>query len=113
MEEKCFEIGEFSKSYFYILLTSLLFIFKSCVLNLGDLAIQTKSNIFGIETIIQNHVLIKLLLEYLGYILYGAIFLNIFTKKKLFTNIKEVLNDSKNTKNTQLSFIKFLFLFEK
>jgi len=99
MEEKCFEIGEFSKSYFYILLTSLLFIFKSCVLNLGDLAIQTKSNIFGIETIIQNHVLIKLLLEYLGYILYGAIFLSIFTKKKLFTNIKEVLNDSKNTKN--------------
>jgi hypothetical protein len=76
--------GKCSLSYLYILLTALMFLLKSSLLNLGDLSFNTGNNIFGFETVIKNHGLMKLLLEYLGYIAFGAIFLKIFEKKRNF-----------------------------
>ena len=97
MGKKCCELGECSTSYIYILLTNLLFFFKSSVLNLGELQFNTSVNIFGIETVIKNHVLIKLLLEYLGYIIYGLLFLKFLNKKKIFKKEEESKNQRKTT----------------
>ena len=83
--------GKCSLSYLYILLTALMFLLKSSLLNLGDLSFNTGNNIFGFETVIKNHGLMKLLLEYLGYIAFGAIFLKIFEKKETFKKEIEVI----------------------
>ena len=99
MGKKCCELGECSTSYIYILLTNIFFFFKSSVLNLGELQINTSINIFGIETVIKNHVLIKLLLEYVGYIIYGLIFLKIFNKKNIFKKEEEILKSRTKSSN--------------
>ena len=95
MGKKYCELGECSTSYIYILFTNLFFFFKSSVLNLGELSFDTLINIFGIETVISKHVLIKLLLEYLGYIIFGLISQKILIKKKIFKKEEEE-KESKN-----------------
>ena len=76
--------GKCYLSYKYILMTALMFLLKSSLLNLGELSFNTSNNIFGFETIIKNHGLMKLLLEYLGFIVFGAILLKILGKKETF-----------------------------
>jgi hypothetical protein len=39
---------------------------------------------FKVETVINGHPLVKLLLEYLGYVIYGAIFYLVLKKNKIF-----------------------------
>ena len=82
MCNKYFEIGKCSKKYIYILATALIFIFKNCLISLGELNINTKKNIFGIEVVLGQHSLMKLLLEYIGYIIFGIIFKFAFKNKK-------------------------------
>ena len=91
MRNKWCGFGKCSLSYLYILITALMFLLKSSLLNLGELSFNTSKNIFGFETVIKNHGLMKLLLEYLGYILFGAIFLKVFQTKETFKKETEVI----------------------
>lgn len=72
-----------SKYYLYILITGLLFLLKSSILDLSELCLNIQKNIFGVEVVIKNHILMKLFLEYFGYIIYGGISL-ILVRKKIF-----------------------------
>jgi len=91
MRNKWCGFGKCSLSYLYILITALMFLLKSSLLNLGELSFNTSKNIFGFETVIKNHGLMKLLLEYLGYIVFGAIFLKVFQTKETFKKETEVI----------------------
>ena len=94
-----------SKYYIYILLTAAFFIIKSSSLSLNEISINTPKNIFGIEVIINSHILMKLLLEYSGYIIFGTLTIIIFkykeikknvnNKDKIIFSIKKVSNDFK------------------
>ena len=97
-----------SKNYIYILLTAGFFILKSCTINLNEISIDTQKNIFGIQVIIYNHILMKLLLEYFGYIIFGILAI-IFVKhkeikkisnhkEKILFSIKDISKDSKARK---------------
>ena len=92
---KCCSFGRFSFSYLYILFTALLFVLKSCILSFSELSSKLKINIFGIEPVILKHGLMKLLIESIGYIVYGFLFLCIFSKKKVFKKKKKEKNTSK------------------
>lgn len=91
MRNKWCGFGKCSLSYLYILITALMFLLKSSLLNIGELSFNTSKNIFGFETVIKNHGLMKLLLEYLGYIVFGAIFLKVFQTKETFKKETEVI----------------------
>ena len=80
--DKCLRFGECSIYYIYILITGLLFLLKNSLLCLKDIEIQKDFNLFGVDTVIKNHGLIKLILEFIGYIIYGAIFMLILKKIK-------------------------------
>lgn len=95
MKNKLFGFGKCTFFYIYILLTALMFLLKTSLLNLRELSFQTDKNIFGIETVIKNHGLMKLLLEYIGYIIYGAIFLKIFEKKIIFKKENQIIPKNK------------------
>ena len=82
---KCFGFGGCLPSYIYILFTILLFFLKNSILSLGELSFNTERNIFGIEPVIKKYGLMKLLVEYFGYIIYGGIFIFISRKNKIFT----------------------------
>ena len=105
---KCLRVGECSFYYLYILITGLLFLFKNSLLSLKELNINKKYNIFGINTILYNHGLIKLFIENLGYILFGCIFILIskkFKKEKKHENndlniTEQKTNESENSKKT-------------
>ena len=85
MENKFCGFGQCSPKYIYILITALLFLFKSAVLGLSELYFNFPSyNMFKVETVINGHPLVKLLLEYLGYVIYGAIFYLVLKKNKIF-----------------------------
>ena len=92
--------GGCSFSYLYIIFTALLFFLKSSILSLSELSAKTNKNIFGIKTVLSNHGLIKLLIEYIGYIIYGVLFLYIFRKKKIFKKKEE----EEHHKNNQLIY---------
>ena len=92
---KCCSFGRFSFSYLYILFTALLFVLKSCILSFSELSVESKKNIFGIEPVILKHGLMKLLIESIGYIVYGFLFLCIFSKKKVFKKKEKEKNTSK------------------
>ena len=97
-----------SKNYIYILLTAGFFILKSCTINLNEISIDTQKNIFGIQVIIYNHILMKLLLEYFGYIIFGVLAI-IFAnhkeikkttnhKEKILFSVKDISKDLKAKK---------------
>ena len=94
-------LGGCSFSYLYILFTSLLFLLKSSILSLNQLSVETYKNIFGIEPVLLNHGLMKLLIEYIGYIIYGYIFLYVFRRNKIFKKKDEIEN---RTNNNQLIY---------
>ena len=82
MKGKNFKINKCSKKYIYVLITCSFFIAKSIVYSLDELSFDTNSNIFGIDLIIKKHILIRLLLEYLGYIILGGILIFRHRQKK-------------------------------
>ena len=96
MNNKYFEIGKCSKKYIYIFITALMFILKNCIISIGELSIQTQKNIFGIEVVLRNHPLMKLLLEYIGYIIFSIIFKFAF-KNKSFNNSSNSITKKKTT----------------
>ena len=97
---KCLRIGKCSLYYIYILIIVLLFIIKSSLLSLHDLEIRKDYNIIGIETILYKHGLIKIIIEKLGCIFYGCIFMLIFKnnkkKKELDINNELKIDESQN-----------------
>ena len=95
---KCckFAFSSCSFSYLYILFSIILYFLKSCVLSFSELSSTKKINIFGIEPVLIKHGLMQLLIEYIGYIIFGGIFLYIFRLRKIVKNqIKE--NQANNT----------------
>ena len=98
---KCCRLGTCSFSYIYILFTVSLFFFKSCILSFSELSSLKKINIFGIEPVLIKHGLMKLLIEYLGYIIFGGLFFCIF---KLRKKIK------KQNKGDHLKNMKFILI---
>ena len=98
---ECCRLGTCSFSYIYILFTVSLFFLKSCILSFSELSSLKKINIFGIEPVLIKHVLMKLLIEYLGYIIFGGLFFCIF---KLRKKIK------KKNKGDHLKNMKFILI---
>ena len=78
-----------SKHYLYILITAFFFVLKSLVINLKEIGIDKDTNIFGINVIVNDHILMKLLIEYFGYIIFGIIFKLFFDKKDTNDNIQK------------------------
>ena len=122
-----------SRYYLYILITALLFIFKRCLLSLNEINIDNKKNIFGIEVVINSHILyfsfnkyfnnkinsiMKILLKNLGCIFFGIIF-SIFrdNKRKSFNNknnhnsiTKNIIKSSKNDKKIKWKTFNLLLI---
>ena len=96
MEKKCFRFGKLSLNHIYILLTLLTFFLKSALLSLGELTFHTNVNIFGFETVIRNHGLMKIIFEYLGYIIFGVIFFQKLEGSSFFKKIKKEEGPTKN-----------------
>ena len=102
MEGQDIKIQKCSKYYLYILLAVLLKILRSSFLSLSKLSINSNKNIFGIEIVLKNHILMELLLEYSGYIIFGFLFSKCFDKKnnknnnKHYAKIKYLNNNKKN-----------------
>ena len=86
----------------YILITITFFIIKNLVLSLSELSFNTNNNIFGIDLVMRNHILIKLLIEYFGYIIFGTIFSTCLNKNKYM-----------NKKNAQYIFQKNVTFFSE
>ena len=97
-----FGFSAFSFSYLYILFSVVLYVLRSCILSFSELSSTETTNIFRIEPIILKHGLIKLMVEYLGYVIFGGIFFYIFTISKIFKEKRE----EKNKNNKQLIFFK-------
>ena len=97
MKEQDIKIQKCSKYYLYILFTVLLFILRSSIFGLSKLSINSNNNIFGIDIILKKHILMELLIEYSGYIIFGAVFSQCFDKKnnKNKTKIKFLINKKK------------------
>ena len=96
MEKKCCGFGKLSLNHIYILLTFLTFFLKSALLSLGEIKFQTNVNIFGFETVIRNHGLMKIIFEYLGYIIFGVIFFQKLEGSSFFKKIKKEKEKTKN-----------------
>ena len=106
---KCcgFGFATCSFSYLYILFTIVLFFLKNCILSFGELSSKNKINIFGIEPVLINHQLMMLLIEYLGYIIFGGLFFYFFRIRKIIKkNKKEKIEENNHPKNIQLIFKK-------
>ena len=99
MNETTIQIKKCSKKYLYVLYTALFFVIKGCLLSLDEVKIGINKNMFGMDIIIYNHLFIKSLVEYFGYIIFGGIFSLIFDKKQIKNN-----SSSSSTKE-----IRFLF----
>ena len=67
-----------------------------------ELSSPKYSNIFGITPVILKHGLIKLMIEYLGSVIFGGIFFYIFTARKYYKRKTE----ENLQKNKTLFFVK-------
>ena len=106
---KCcgFGFATCSFSYLYIFFTIVLFFLKNCILSFSELSSSKKINIFGIEPVLTNHKLMMLLIEYLGYIIFGGLFFYFFRIRKIIKkNKKEKIEENNHPKNIQLIFKK-------
>ena len=97
--DKYCKVGKCSKEYIYIIITSLSFILKNTLFTLKDLEIVNDNNLIGFETVIRKHGLIKLVIEYLGFIIYGYIFVLIFKKNKKQKKNENSESDNSKSKN--------------
>ena len=87
-------IRKWSKYYMYIFFTALFFVLKTLVINIGDFGINTQYNMFKINVVVNNHILMKLLIEYFGYTIFGTLF-KIISYKKNKNNIKvKIMNNN-------------------
>ena len=112
---KCCRFGfaTCSFKYLYILFTVSLFFLKNCILSFSELSSTKKINIFGVEPVLIKHGLMKLLIEYLGYIIYGGIFFYIFRLRKLLKKKKKgnhLINIQLIVKKNYFSFKAFKLL---
>ena len=98
---KCVKFGGCSIYYIYILLTILFFFLKSSILSCSEVSVKTLLNVFGIETVLYRHGLMQLLVEYIGYIIYGGIFLIILKKNKIFNKKEKEEKKEKEPKNEE------------
>ena len=96
-------IKKCSKYYLYILLTALFFVLKSLVINLNDIGIYKDKNVFGINIIVNNHILMKLLIEYFGYILFGVLSKLIFDRNHPNSIPERILRNSVVSVNVKAS----------
>ena len=106
---KCcaFGFSTCSFSYLYILFTIVFYFLKYCILSFSELSSKNRINIFGIEPVLTNHRLIMLLIEYLGYIIFGGLFFYFFRIRKIIKkNNKEKIEENNHPKNMQLIFKK-------
>ena len=106
---KCcgFGFATCSFSYLYILFTIVLFFLKNCILSFSELSSENRINIFGIEPVLIDHRLIMLLIEYLGYIIFGGLFFYFFRIRKIIKkNKKEKIEENNHSKNIQLIYKK-------
>ena len=99
---KCVKFGGCSIYYIYILLTILFFFLKSSILSCSEVSVKTLLNVFGIETVLYRHGLMQLLVEYIGYIIYGGIFLIILKKNKIFNKKEKEEKKEKEPKNEEI-----------
>ena len=104
-----FRFSTCSFSYLYILFTIILFFLKSCILSFSELSYKNKKNIFGIEPVLIKHGLMKLLIEYLGYIIFGGLFFYIFRIRNLVKSKNK--KKENNTKITQVAIKEKYFSF--
>ena len=76
-------IGNCSLTYLYMLGPFLFNLMQDYLLSLDSIKYYLKKNIFGIETVLNNHKLIKLIYIYISYIIFGTLFyyLSIFGEK--------------------------------
>ena len=113
-----------SKHYLYIILTALFFVLKNSVLNLQELGFNDKNyNIFGINIVADQHILMKLLLEYSGYTIFGILFKIIFDKDDtnniqdnninrnitISTTYIKIINDQSKNQKIKLLLISSIF----
>ena len=106
---KCcaFGFSTCSFSYLYILFTIVFYFLKYCILSFSELSSKNRINIFGIEPVLTNHKLMMLLIEYLGYIIFGGLFFYFFRIRKIIKkNKKEKIEENNHPKNMQLIFKK-------
>ena len=96
-------IKKCSKYYLYILLTAVFFVLKSLVINLNDIGIYKDKNVFGINIIVNNHILMKLLIEYFGYILFGVLSKLIFDRNHPNSIPERILRNSVVSVNVKAS----------
>ena len=89
-------LGNCSREYLYILGAVVFNYLKDLLISLKDIS-DNKYNIFGIETVFQNHKLIIALYNNLGYILFGILF---YFLSKRYKRKEKVDNDKKISKVT-------------
>ena len=85
-------LGNCSREYLYILGAVVFNYLKDFLISLKDIS-DNKYNIFGIETVFQNHKLIIALYNNLGYILFGILFYFLserYKRKKKIDNEKRI-----------------------
>ena len=119
-KKKCCKVGKCSVDYIYIIITAFLFLLKNSLLSLKDLELEDEKNLFGINTVVYKHGLIKLFIEYMGFIIFGAIFLLIFrknTEEKHHKNNELDISESKSgeseiNKNQQKSSMYLIYTGE-
>ena len=91
-------IGNCSFTYLYILGSSIITLLEDYVISLNDIKEDCKYNIFKISLQIKKHKIIRLLYKFIGYIIFGSLFLYIFNRinnrKKTITIKKSQLNNS-------------------
>lgn len=117
-------IKKCSKHYLYIILTALFFVLKNSVLNLQELGFNDKNyNVFGINVVADQHILMKLLLEYSGYTIFGILFKIIFDKDDtnniqdnninrnitISTTYIKIINDQSKNQKIKLLLIASIF----
>ena len=107
---KCcrFGFGTCKCAYLYILFSASLYFLKSCILSFSELSVHKKINIFGINPVLLKHGLIKMLIEYLGYFVFGGIFFYRFRIYKIYIKKKKEKKEKKeNCNNSNKELIVF------
>ena len=82
MREFLIGIGKCSFAYLYLFGAAISKLLQDFLLSLEDINKNLKYNIFGIETVLNNHKLVRVFYKYFSFILFGLIFYYISINKK-------------------------------
>ena len=88
-------LGNCSRDYLYIFAAFAFKFLQEWLISFSSILTTTQKNIFGIETKLQNHILITALYSNLGYIIFGFLF---FYISKRYKTKKKVDNDKSISK---------------